>query len=392
MSVVDGGGPVPAGLVQRVQDILLRPDPTWDKIDTEPATIGGLYRNYVLILAAIPAVATLIGGLVFGYGAFGLTWRPNPVNLVVTAVVGYALSLAMVYVMALIIDALAPSFGGAKNQIQAFKVAAYFPTAAWLGGVLGIVPALAVIGSLIGLYSLFLLYKGLPKLMKAPEDKALGYTAVVVVLAIVASIIMGAITGAVTAAGRMGPLASASDGRLEGKLGLPGGGSVDLGNLEEKMRRAEAIANGTAKVELVSTDKLRELLPGSVRGFNRGEITTESGQAGGFGASTAKADYTKGDATMTVEVVDTSAGGLVGMAAAFSMESSRESGGTYERVKKVGGRMTMEKYDRDARTGEYGVLVGDRIMVSATGSNVSMDDLKAAVASVDLGRVERLAR
>src|SRR5262249_27212699 len=122
MSVVDGGS---SGLVQRVQDILLRPRPTWDVIDAEPATVKGLYTGYICILAAIGPVCSLISTTFFGhlgFAVFGL----------VAAVVGYLLALVSVYVVSLIIDALAPSFGGAKNPIQALKTITYAMTAAWV--------------------------------------------------------------------------------------------------------------------------------------------------------------------------------------------------------------------------------------------------------------------
>lgn len=147
MSVVEPGS-ASAGLVARVKGILFKPTETWDEIDREQPSIGGLYTSYVMPLAAIPVVCSLVGMLVFGVGGFGITIRPSPVWLVVQAVVNYGLSLAMVYVMALIIETLAPNFGGTKDRIQAFKLAAYAPTASWVAGVFGLIPALGVIALL----------------------------------------------------------------------------------------------------------------------------------------------------------------------------------------------------------------------------------------------------
>ena len=96
------------------------------------------------------------------------------------AVITYVLALVSVYVNALIIDALAPSFGGTKNSLKAFKVAAYSGTAAWVAGIFQIIPLLGILG-ILGLYSLYLLYLGLPRLMAVSADKAIGYTVVVVI-------------------------------------------------------------------------------------------------------------------------------------------------------------------------------------------------------------------
>ena len=390
MSVVEEGRPG-SGMVQRIRDILTKPTPTWEVIDTEAATIGGLYRSWVIPLAAIPAVCHFIGLSVFGFGFWGLHYRPSIVWTGINAVVTYLLTLAGVYVSALIIDALAPSFGGQKNQIQAFKVAAYSSTAAWLAGVFQLIPMLSVLG-LVGLYSLYLMWKGLPKLMKAPEDKALGYVVVVILVSVVVWIIIAAVTAPLMAMGRHGGPFGGRHDEISGNLVIPGVGSVDVDKAREAAERMEKAAR-TGKVELVSTDVLKATLPASAAGFTRGEVATESASAGGFGSASAQADYSRGDTRARLQVIDLSgAGPMAGMAAAFSVERSSERGEAYEKVGRVGGVMTMEKYDRGSRRGEYGILVGDRFLVQAEGGDVSMDELKGLVGAVDRGALERAAR
>ena len=195
-------------LVERAKDILFKPRAEWERIDNEPATIAGIYTGYVMILAAIGPIAILIGHQLIGIPTFVGTFRPSIGYSVGTALLTYVMSLVSVYVMALIIDALAPSFGGTKDQLKAFKVAAYASTAAWLAGIFNIIPMLAILG-LLGLYSLYLFFLGLPRLMRVPQDKAVGYTVVVIViyvvlyiiaLTIIASLVnsffgLGAITG-----------------------------------------------------------------------------------------------------------------------------------------------------------------------------------------------------
>jgi len=189
MSVVGGTGTT--GLVARVQNILMKPAAEWDVIDREPATTAGLFTGYACILAAIPAVAALIQFSVFHH---------NPIVGVVVAVLSYVSSLAAVFIMALIIDALAPSFGAQKSQIQALKLAVYSYTASWVAGILNIVPLLGILVLVAGLYGLYIMYLGLPKLMKSPADKTVGYFVVTILVAIVVNIIIGIIIGAITAA------------------------------------------------------------------------------------------------------------------------------------------------------------------------------------------------
>lgn len=177
-----GGGPggPPKGLFERVKDILMKPKEEWAIIDREQSTVGSIFTGYVLILAAIGPIAMIIGHQVFGiYG-----WKPPMEFTLATAALTYVLSLVNVYVCALIIDALAPNFGGTKDSVKAFKVAAYSATAAWVCGIFGIIPMLGFL-AILGLYGLYLLYLGLPRLMRVADDKALGYTVVVIVVQIV---------------------------------------------------------------------------------------------------------------------------------------------------------------------------------------------------------------
>ncbi len=181
-------------LVERAKNILLKPKDEWALISAEPHTVQGLYTQYVMILAAIPAIASFIGLSVIGMGFLGVSYKVPLGAGLANAVVTYLLSLGSVYVMALIIDALAPTFGGEKNFMQAMKVAAFFPTASWLAGIFYLVPALSILG-LLGLYSFYLLFVGLPILMKAPEEKAVPYVVVVIIAAIVIFVVIGAIAG-----------------------------------------------------------------------------------------------------------------------------------------------------------------------------------------------------
>jgi len=179
-------------LLDRVKAILLTPKQEWAVIEAEPATAGSLYSRYVIPLAAIPAVAGFIGMSVIGIGVLGTSLKIPMGTGITWAAVQYCGSLIGVYVLALIIDALAPNFGGQKNQIQALKVAVYSATASWIAGIFNLIPGLAVLG-ILGLYSLYLLFLGLPALMKASADKALGYTVVVVISAVVIFFVVGMI-------------------------------------------------------------------------------------------------------------------------------------------------------------------------------------------------------
>ena len=180
-------------LVERVKRILLSPKTEWEVIDAEQTTPAELYTRYIMPLAAIGPIAQIIGFSVFGMPVpFVGTYRVPIGSAITQGVVAYVLALAAPYILALIIDALAPTFNGQRSQIQALKVAAYSLTASWLSGIFLLVPMLSLL-SLVGLYSLYLLYLGLPVLMKTPRDKAVGYTVIVIVAGFVLMLVISAI-------------------------------------------------------------------------------------------------------------------------------------------------------------------------------------------------------
>ncbi|MDQ0464035.1 hypothetical protein QO010_001806 [Caulobacter ginsengisoli] len=204
MSVVEG--PKAQGLIERVRLILTEPQKAWEVIDGETATVQGLYTGYACILAAIPPIAGFIGASLF-HGLFSMT------GLLVMAILQYVLGLVMLFVLALIADALAPSFDGQKSQIQAMKAVTYAWTAAWVGGAFAIIPIIGGIGALAGgLYTLYLLYLGLPKLMKVPAEKAIGYTVVVILAGIVVGWVVFAIPAMLVGMMGFGLLAAAAYG------------------------------------------------------------------------------------------------------------------------------------------------------------------------------------
>ena len=182
-------------LVDRVKRILLSPRTEWEVIDNEPTTPAQLFTGYAMPLAAIGPIAQIIGYSVFGFTVpFAGHYRVPIGSAITSALVTYVLALVGTYVLGLIIDALAPTFNGQRSQIQALKVAVYANTASWIAGIFQLIPGLRLL-TILGLYSLYLLYLGLPVLMKSPRDKAVAYTAVVILAAIVLFTLTGMLAG-----------------------------------------------------------------------------------------------------------------------------------------------------------------------------------------------------
>lgn len=200
MSVVEG--PKSASIIARVQNILMRPSAEWDVIAGETATIRGLFTGYACILAAFGPIVTIVWGLAFAsipfaHGFWGLA-HLGATAIVGMAVLSYIQSLVTIYAIGFIVDALAPSFDARKDRVQAMKLAVYAATGGWVGALALIVPILGVIVAIgLALYSLYLFWLGLPKLMNVPEEKKAGYAIVCLLAAIVAAIVIGAVFGLV---------------------------------------------------------------------------------------------------------------------------------------------------------------------------------------------------
>ena len=184
-------------LMARVMALITKPKTAWDEIDNEPADIRDIYHSYVMILAAIPPVATFLSLSILGLRLGGDVIRVPVFSGLLNAVVSYGLTLAGVYVFAWIINALAPRFGAVQNFGKAFQVAAYAPTASWIASAFVIIPGLGLLSLLGGLYSLYLLFVGLPKLMKPGEGQDITYPLVAIVCAVLVSIVAGIIASLV---------------------------------------------------------------------------------------------------------------------------------------------------------------------------------------------------
>ena len=170
--------------LQRATALLMAPTAAWEEIAGERTSVPQLYLGYVAVVAAIPAVAYFVGFSFVGTGLLGGGQRVPFAHGVAHMVAIYVLTLGLVYALAALVNGLAPGFGGDRDFLRAFKVASYAPTAFWVAGVFYALPTLSIL-ALAGLYSLYLLHVGLPRLMNVPGERALPYTFVIVLAAIV---------------------------------------------------------------------------------------------------------------------------------------------------------------------------------------------------------------
>lgn len=411
-------GRVAMRLVDRVKNILLTPKTEWDVIAAETTPTKDLILGYLLPLIGVAAVVGFIKYSIIGFGSFfGATIRMPIEWGLVHAVYQVVMGVVWVFVLGFIIDALAPTFGAQKNISQANKVAVYAGTAVCVGAILSIVPYLGGLLVLLGLlYTFYLLYLGLPRLMKGPEAKAVAYTAVVILSSIVVGAILAFAQHLIGGPGMgpaMGGYSSAAAPRITYEKDSKIAKLEEFGRkMEEAGKKMEAAQKsgdpkaqmeaslavlGTAMsggkgVEPVQIDQLKPFLPQTFAGLPQTSASAE--RSGVTGLVVAKAQARYGDASgksAGLEVVDTGgAAGLMGLASWMGVQIEREDANRSERTRKEGNRMIHEEVDKRGGHNRYTVVVAERYVVAADGTGVDIGSLKSAVNSVDLGKLESL--
>ncbi|HVZ85995.1 MAG TPA: Yip1 family protein [Polyangia bacterium] len=410
-------------LVERVKNICLKPSAEWPVVEAETPSTRDLMIGYVAPLAAIGPIAGFIGGSVIGRTLpFVGTYRVSFGAGLAAAIVTYAMAFVSIFILSLIINALAPSFGGQKNSTQALKVAVYAFTPAWVAGALQILTPLAILGILLAFYGLYLLYLGLPVLMKSPKEKALGYTVVVVLCAIVLGFLVSLVVGAVIGVSTMttghgfGGLPHTSDtspgnvqfdkDSLAGRLQAMGQAVQESNkkmeaaqktgdpNVQAKaaMEGLGALLGGGKRVDPIGIDQLKPFVPQTFAGLPKLSSSAEKNGMAGLSVSKAEASY--GDHAqkhVTLEISDTGgASGFLALAGWASLQGEREDDNGFERTQKVDGRLMHEQGSKHGGSNEFTLVLGERFIVSAKGSGVELADLKAAVGGLDLGKLEAL--
>ncbi|MEP6939279.1 MAG: Yip1 family protein [Rudaea sp.] len=409
-------------IIARVKNILLTPKTEWPVIAAEPETVASLYTNYILILAAIPAVCGFIKMTVFGMSVpFVGTMRVGFFTGVTQMILTYAVSLGITFLVGLIIDFLAPTFGGQKNQVQALKTAAYGYTASWVAGVFYLLPGLGwLIMLAAGIYCIYQIYLGLPNTMQCPPEKAGGYTAVTIIIAILLSWVLMAIVGVVSGVGAYTAGAMSGANMHSSTTFTPDNNSA-LGALAAIGQRAEeagkkmdaakksgdtnaqaaaagqmigAVLGGGSQVEALSPEALKAFVPDVLAGLPRKSLSVEKQAPIGVQVSTATANYSgnaEGGPSYELTVSDMGgAKGLMALAGFANVEEEKESDHGYEKTYHQNGRLIHERWDKDG-SGEYTIVLGDRFVVAVKGQRAAnVDAIKAALGGVNLSGLEAL--
>ena len=190
-------------LKTRATNILTKPAVEWPAIAAERTTPMDLITSYAAPLSAVSAVCAFIGLSIVGMSVplIGATFRTSIFSGLMSAIVRFVLGLVGLYVSAIIIEKLAPTFQSKGDTTQAMKLVVFASTPVWVAGVLQIIPALGVLVLLAALYAVYLFYLGLAPVMQTPGDKIIPYMVVAAIVIFVINLCFGFVTAAVSGAG-----------------------------------------------------------------------------------------------------------------------------------------------------------------------------------------------
>ncbi len=399
-------------IIARVQAILTNPKSEWSVIVGEQSTIKDLYLGYIMVLAAIGPVFGFVKMTLFGINVPVMgTYRVGIGAGLGNMLFSYVMALVGVYLVALVINLLAPSFGGQKNELQALKTVAYAYTAAWVAGAGLILPWVGMVILLVGsLYSIYLLYLGLPVMMQCPPEKAKGYTAVAIVVAVILGFILSAVVGGITGvSGMMGHSSTSHMNMTEGGFDKNSPGSKmeawtkkmesatkdmekaqqsgDAKQQSEAVGKMMATALGNnGQIETLAPERIKAFLPQKLAGQARSAISAERTGAMGMQISTAEASYTDQSGNgLHVEITDMGvAKGVMALAGWVGVEQDRVTETGFEKTYRKGKAFVHEQWDKQASSGEYGIIVGERFSVKISGSSTDISKLKDAANSINL--------
>lgn len=180
-------------ILSRAYGLLREPKKEWEQIKAEETTIPNILIGYIAPLAAIPPICGLIGALIFE------PVRVGPLDAaLISVVVTWIVSIGLVFFLGVLVNVVADNFDGDQNELAAQKIAAYSLTPSFLSGVFSLWPPLWWISLFALAAMIYIMFRGLPILMKAPEDRALAYAATVTVAAAVAGIVLFSLASCVS--------------------------------------------------------------------------------------------------------------------------------------------------------------------------------------------------
>lgn len=377
---IEADAPAP-GLFGRIKQLIWDPPAAWDAIAREETSPGALVGGYVTPLALAMSLLGVLGALMAaGFVFDGETVIAQPA----AALMRLVLAIGGVIGFARLADALAPRFGGEANAMRAMQLSAYGATGALLGGFTMLIPAIAPYLVASGaVFSLVLIYIGLPRMLSVPEERRIAcfwsMMAATALAAIVLTYAMGTAMGAVRSVSHHIRFGQAEEAPVE----APAPVFVQGAALDAAALRAfgEKAGRGGSTLD---PEMLAGFLPPSLPG---GFALTGYTVTPASGAPQAEGVYLREQGRMVITLTHLGQRGAIDATdAAYRALTPRQDEAGYARHQMTDGRLVAENV-AGAAIGY--TIVGRGVAISIAGSGgVTMDDARAAVDTIGIGRME----
>lgn len=189
--------------------LLTNPDKEWQQIRDDSESLPRLYLGHVLLLALIPAVAGYYGTSQVGWQiGDGQVIKLTSASALPLCILFYAAIVAGIYILGRFIDFFAATYGVSESNPKGVTLAAYTATPLLFAGIIAVYPSvwLNMLAGLIALsYSVYLLYEGLPILMKIPPDRGFMFASSILTVGLVMLVALLAISVVIWSMG-VGPV------------------------------------------------------------------------------------------------------------------------------------------------------------------------------------------
>ncbi len=373
--------------IERARRLILEPKAEWEAIDGESLDLSALYKDWIMPLAAIPAIAGFIGTSILGTQVMGMYYRVPFFSGLFNALISFVLSLGGIYIFAFVLSAIAPYFGAQKNFNQAFKLSAYAWVASWLGGVFLAIPVLSFLAALAGLYSIYLLFLGLPVLMGPDREKEVSYTIVAVLLALIINFMLGLMVQSlrprqITTSHRQAQSEKVLEDQSTAISEAARNG--DLGGM------LAAMSGGSAKV-ITDLAAFEELAPARLAGMKRVSVDVKA-QDTPIKMVTLHAIY-EGSGGRQIELNIANSPGMnllktvAGLSGAKRMV--KKDDGSFESLEKEKDRLVMQKWETSTAKGSVAWNY-QNFIIAVKGENVPLKALKKASQAISPSSLEKL--
>jgi hypothetical protein len=184
--------------LRRIVCLVFRPTSEWDLIAVEKTPVRALLLHYILPLAMLAPIATVLGMTMFDRA-----WDPVHGYLVpadrilATGAATYVSIVGSIFVLAAIFVVIAPMYGGVRDYRAALEVATYGAIPLLLAGATMVLPVMAIVGLLGLCHTLFLLWIGARRLLNVAASGGAEFIGISIVLLTVLSMFVGAAASAI---------------------------------------------------------------------------------------------------------------------------------------------------------------------------------------------------